>query len=95
MAKYEATIETYKKRLEEMGDLRGQIKYLEEKNTEYIQKNLDLEDELGNLNKKRPQVCLNFVDLDCLFGFSFLVWAFRIRFDLSCSYRTERHLQQI
>jgi protein HOOK3 len=56
VAKYEATIETYKKRLEEMGDLRGQIKYLEEKNTEYIQKNLDLEDELGNLNKKRPQV---------------------------------------
>ena len=39
-----------------MGDLKGQIKYLEEKNTEYIQKNLDLEDELGNLNKKRPQV---------------------------------------
>jgi protein HOOK3 len=56
VAKYEATIETYKKRLEEMGDLKGQIKYLEEKNTEYIQKNLDLEDELGNLNKKRPQV---------------------------------------
>ncbi len=56
MAKCEATIETYKKRLEEMGDLKGQIKYLEEKNTEYIQKNLDLEDELSNLNKKRPQV---------------------------------------
>jgi HOOK protein coiled-coil region len=56
VAKYEATIETYKKRLEEMGDLKGQIKYLEEKNNEYIQKNLDLEDELTNLNKKRPQV---------------------------------------
>ncbi len=56
VAKCEATIETYKKRLEEMGDLKGQIKYLEEKNTEYIQKNLDLEDELSNLNKKRPQV---------------------------------------
>ncbi len=71
MAKYEATIETYKKRLEEMGDLRGQIKYLEEKNTEYIQKNLDLEDELGNLNKKRPQVCLNFVEFFTRFSVVF------------------------
>ena len=65
MAKYEATIETYKKRLEEMGDLKGQIKYLEEKNNEYIQKNLDLEDELGNLNKKRPQVHENLIILAC------------------------------
>jgi len=56
VVKYEATIDTYKKKLEEMGDLKRQIKFLEEKNTEYMQTNLDLEDELGKVSKKRPQL---------------------------------------
>ncbi|CAH1774314.1 unnamed protein product [Owenia fusiformis] len=46
VAKYESTIETYKKRLEELSDLRGQIKIMEEKNTNYMQKQLELEEEL-------------------------------------------------
>ncbi len=84
VAKYEATIETYKKRLEEMGDLRGQIKYLEEKNTEYIQKNLDLEDELGNLNKKRPQVCLYFVEFHQVFSSFLKGLSHEIDLDFDC-----------
>ena len=36
VGKYEGIIETYKKKMEEMGDLKRQIKYLEEKNSEYI-----------------------------------------------------------
>ena len=36
VGKYEGIIETYKKKLDEMGDLKRQIKYLEEKNSEYI-----------------------------------------------------------
>lgn len=49
MAKQEAIIETYKKKLEEMGDLKREIKFLEEKNNEYMQNNLDLEEELGKV----------------------------------------------
>ncbi|XP_023335122.1 protein Hook homolog 3 [Eurytemora carolleeae] len=54
--KYEGIIETYKKKVEEMGDLKRQIKFLEEKNNEYMQNNLDLEDELGKVSKKKPQI---------------------------------------
>ena len=39
-----------------MGDLKRQIKFLEEKNNEYMQNNLDLEDELGKVSKKKPQI---------------------------------------
>ena len=56
VGKYEGIIETYKKKLEEMGDLKRQIKYLEEKNNEYMQNNLDLEEELGKVSKKKPQI---------------------------------------
>ena len=51
VAKYEAQIETYKKRLEELSDLRGQVKMLEDKNTGYMQKNMELE-----------EVCVSFHD---------------------------------
>jgi len=56
VTKYESIIETYKKKLEEMGDLKRQVKYLEEKNTEYMQNNLDLEEELGKVVVKKPQL---------------------------------------
>eukprot|EP00088_Acartia_fossae_P044809 TRINITY_DN4781_c1_g1_i5.p1 TRINITY_DN4781_c1_g1~~TRINITY_DN4781_c1_g1_i5.p1 ORF type:complete len:676 (-),score=232.76 TRINITY_DN4781_c1_g1_i5:383-2410(-) len=56
VTKYEGIIETYKKKLEEMGDLKRQIKYLEEKNNEYMQNNLDLEEELGKVSVKKPQL---------------------------------------
>lgn len=46
VGKYEATIESYKKRLEEHGDLRRQLKILEEKNTDYVQQNMELEEEI-------------------------------------------------
>ena len=39
-----------------MGDLKRQNKFLEEKNNEYMQKNLDLEEELAKLSKKKPQI---------------------------------------
>lgn len=58
VGKYEGIIETYKKKLDEMGDLKRQIKYLEEKNSEYIHNNLDLEEELGKVSKKKPQTDL-------------------------------------
>ena len=46
--KYEATIETYKKKLEDLGDLKRQVKILEDKNTMYMQNTMELE-EVGNL----------------------------------------------
>lgn len=41
--KYEATIQSYKKKLEELGDLKRQVKILETKNIAYIQQNMELE----------------------------------------------------
>lgn len=42
--KYEATIVSYKKKLEEYGDLKRQMKILEDKNTDYMQQNMELEE---------------------------------------------------
>jgi protein HOOK3 len=42
--KYEGTIASYKKKLEEYGDLKRQMKLLEDKNTYYMQQNMDLEE---------------------------------------------------
>ena len=36
--------------------MKRQIKYLEEKNNEYMQNNLDLEEELGKVSVKKPQL---------------------------------------
>merc|ERR1719233_1991694 len=58
VGKYEGIIETYKKKMEEMGDLKRQIKYLEEKNSEYMENNILLEEELGKVSKKKPQADL-------------------------------------
>jgi len=41
--KYESTIQCYKKKLEELGDLKRQVKILETKNIAYIQQNMELE----------------------------------------------------
>merc|ERR1719445_1892328 len=54
VVKYEGIIETYKKKLDEMGDLKRQIKYLEDKNAEYLESNMKLEDDLGKVSKKQP-----------------------------------------
>ncbi|XP_024885473.1 protein Hook homolog 3 [Temnothorax curvispinosus] len=45
VAKYEITIESYKKKMEDMSDLKRQLKILEDKNVEYLQAKLDYEEE--------------------------------------------------
>ena len=54
--KYEATIESYKKKMEEMSDLKRQCKLLEEKNTKLVETNLDLEDDVRKTGNWKPQV---------------------------------------
>ncbi|XP_064625842.1 protein Hook homolog 3-like [Lineus longissimus] len=56
VAKYEATIDTYKKKLEEMGDLRRQLKILEDKNTSYMQQNMELEEDVRKGGSWKAQV---------------------------------------
>ena len=58
VGKYEGIIETYKKKLDEMGDLKRQMKILEDKNIEYMENNIALEEELGKVSKKKPQTDL-------------------------------------
>nr|XP_033779668.1 protein Hook homolog 2 isoform X1 [Geotrypetes seraphini] len=48
--KLEATVESYRKKLEDLGDLRRQVKLLEERNTIYMQRTFQLEDELRKAN---------------------------------------------
>ncbi|XP_043263334.1 protein Hook homolog 3 [Colletes gigas] len=45
VAKYELTIESYKKKMEDLSDLRRQFKILEDKNLEYLQCKIDYEEE--------------------------------------------------
>ncbi|XP_069694315.1 protein Hook homolog 3-like [Periplaneta americana] len=54
--KYEATIASYKKKLEEYGDLKRQVKMLEDKNTDYMQQNMELEEELKKSGTWKPQL---------------------------------------
>ncbi|XP_070564437.1 protein Hook homolog 3-like isoform X1 [Ptychodera flava] len=56
VAKYEATLESYKKKLEELSDLKRQLKILEEKNTSYMQTNMDLEEEVKKSGALRSQI---------------------------------------
>ena len=56
VSKYEATIESYKKKLEDLGDLRRQVKMLEEKNTDYMQMNMELEENVKKTGNWRPQI---------------------------------------
>nr|CAD7396008.1 unnamed protein product [Timema poppensis] len=53
---YEATITSYKKKLEESGDLKRQVKILEDKNTYYMQQNLELEEEIKKSGTWKPQL---------------------------------------
>uniref|UniRef100_A0A1E1XGN5 Protein hook n=1 Tax=Amblyomma aureolatum TaxID=187763 RepID=A0A1E1XGN5_9ACAR len=55
---YEATIETYKKKLEDMSDLKRQLKLLEEKNTSYMQTNIELEEDVKKMAAFKSQVDL-------------------------------------
>ena len=63
VAKYEATIESYKKKLEETSDVKRQLKLLEEKNTALVQTNMDLEEDVKKTGNWKPQVRDTFLDL--------------------------------
>jgi len=54
--KYEATIASYKKKLEEFGSLKRQVKILEDKNSDYMQQNMELEEELKKSGTWKPQL---------------------------------------
>ena len=56
VGKYEGVIETYKKKLEEMADLKRQIKFLEDKNAEYIDNNMELEEKLGKVARPTTEL---------------------------------------
>ncbi|XP_039615628.1 protein Hook homolog 3 isoform X3 [Polypterus senegalus] len=56
VAKLEGMVESYKKKLEDLGDLRRQVKLLEEKNTLYMQNTVSLEEELRKANATRGQL---------------------------------------
>ena len=44
VSKYEGTIDTLKKKLEDLGDLKRQVKLLEDKNIMYMQNTMELEE---------------------------------------------------
>nr|XP_061790658.1 protein Hook homolog 1-like [Nerophis lumbriciformis] len=52
----EASVETYKRKLENLGDLKRQMKLLEENNTIYMQNTVSLKEELRKANAARAQL---------------------------------------
>ncbi|XP_069127500.1 protein Hook homolog 3-like isoform X2 [Argopecten irradians] len=56
VSKYESSIESYKKKLDELSDLRGQVKLLEDKNTKYMTEHLELEEELRKTSSLKQQL---------------------------------------
>ncbi|XP_012685626.1 protein Hook homolog 3 isoform X2 [Clupea harengus] len=56
VSKLEGMVESYKKKLEDMGDLRRQMKLLEDKNNVYMQNTVSLEEELRKANAARGQL---------------------------------------
>ncbi|XP_041126786.1 protein Hook homolog 1-like [Polyodon spathula] len=54
--KLEASVEGYRKKLEDLADLRRQVKSLEDKNLTYMQSSLSLEEELRKANAARAQL---------------------------------------
>ncbi|XP_077412942.1 protein Hook homolog 2 isoform X1 [Vanacampus margaritifer] len=52
----ETLVETYKRKLEDLGDLRRQVRLLEERNTVYMQRTCELEEELRRANVCRSQM---------------------------------------
>lgn len=49
-------METYKRKLENLGDLKRQMKLLEENNMTYMQNTVSLEEELRKANAARTQL---------------------------------------
>jgi chromosome segregation ATPase len=54
--KLESLIETYKLKLEEMADLKRQMKGLEENNTSYLEKILGMEEEVKRIGPLKSQI---------------------------------------
>ncbi|KAK5856744.1 hypothetical protein PBY51_008319 [Eleginops maclovinus] len=52
----ESLVETYKRKLEDLGDLRRQVRLLEERNNVYMQRTCELEEELRRANAVRNQL---------------------------------------
>ncbi|KAM9784105.1 protein Hook homolog 2-like [Syngnathus typhle] len=52
----ETLVETYKRKLEDLGDLRRQVRLLEERNTVYMQRTCELEEELRRASVFRAQM---------------------------------------
>jgi hypothetical protein len=59
--KYEATIDSYKKKLEELSSLKRQLKLLEDNNTSLLQANLALENDVKKTGNWKPQVIGEYV----------------------------------
>ncbi|XP_059175678.1 protein Hook homolog 3-like [Physella acuta] len=56
LTKSEALVESYKKKLEDLSDLKGQMKLLEEKNTKYMQQQIEMEEELKRVTLLKQQL---------------------------------------
>ncbi|XP_012234384.1 protein Hook homolog 3 [Linepithema humile] len=56
VAKYEITIESYKKKMEDLSDLKRQVKILEDMNVEYLQVKLDYEEEVKRTTMLRSHL---------------------------------------
>ncbi|XP_053152747.1 protein Hook homolog 2 [Hemicordylus capensis] len=56
VGRLEAMVDSYKKKLEDLGDLRRQVRLLEERNTVYMQRTCELEEELRRANAVRVQL---------------------------------------
>ncbi|XP_060096654.1 protein Hook homolog 2 [Heteronotia binoei] len=56
VGRLEAMVDSYKKKLEDLGDLRRQVRLLEERNTVYMQRTCELEEELRRANAVRTQL---------------------------------------
>nr|XP_060620922.1 protein Hook homolog 2 [Anolis sagrei ordinatus] len=56
VGRLEAMVDSYKKKLEDLGDLRRQVRLLEERNTVYMQRTCELEEELRRANAVRSQL---------------------------------------
>lgn len=78
VGKYEATIESYKRKLEELSDLKRQCKILEEKNAGYLQINMELEEELKRQGAWKSQVITKLLLFNCLQ--TVLGWAGLLRY---------------
>merc|ERR1719295_2414435 len=55
-SKMESAVESYKKKMEEMGDVKRQLKLMEEKYTRLVETNLDLEEDVRKTESRKPQV---------------------------------------